>query len=96
MKDEPFNLLWVISDGSREYFEARRSRSGADWPHIFMPCGTKSPISHQWGIREWPTIFLLDRQGIIRYRGNENRLGGTPLEIAVKTLLAENSEAGTE
>ena len=58
-----------------------------DWPHIFMPFGTGSPLTQEWRINEWPTTFVLDQEGVIRYRGNEVDLGGGNLEEAVRSLL---------
>jgi len=60
-----------------------------DWPHIFMPCGTRSPAASQWRIGEWPTTFVLDEEGVIRFRGNEVALGGENLEQAVMSLIEE-------
>ena len=52
-----------------------------------MPWGTNSPAAQQWRIDEWPTTFVLDEQGLIRYRGNEVTLGGENLEEAVMSLF---------
>ncbi len=69
-------------------------RAEIDWPHVFMPCGTRSPTAVRWGIDEWPTIFVLDDLGVIRHRGNEDALGGEELGDAVRALLAEMEGAG--
>jgi len=87
LQGEPFTFLWLISDGSVEETRARLDRHGIDWPHMFMPFETRNPLSLQWGINEWPTTFVLDREGVIRFRGNEEALGGEKLEQAVMSLL---------
>ena len=87
LRDQPFTFLWLISDGSREQTRARLDVHGIDWPHLFMPFETRNPLSQQWGINEWPTTFILDREGVIRFRGNEEALGGEKLEQAVMSLL---------
>ncbi len=56
-----------------------------------MPCGTSSPAARQWHISEWPTIFVLDEQGYIRHRGNDEVLGGEVLGETVRALLGDGS-----
>ncbi len=46
-------------------------------------------ISDQWGVRGWPTIYVLDHNGVIRHKS----LRGKPLEAAIMALVAE-AEAG--
>ena len=45
-------------------------------------------ISKQWRVTAWPTTFLIDAEGVIRYRG----LRGESLDAAIETLLAEIGE----
>lgn len=89
MKDQPFTFFWVASDSDPEHFRTRLRMAGVDWPCLFLPCGISSPTPIQWRINEWPTIFLLDHKGTIRYVGNEEALDPVTLEGAVETLLAE-------
>ena len=30
--------------------------------------GTKGPISSEWNVKGWPTLYVLDPQGVIRYK----------------------------
>ena len=46
----------------------------------FRPQGAKD-----WNVRSWPAIYVLDRGGIIRYRG----VRGSALDQAVNALLQE-------
>ncbi len=87
LEGSPLTFLWLLSDGSREYARARLDQFEIDWPCIFMPWGTTGPVSREWGISEWPTTFIIDQQGIIRYRGNEVALGGDNLVNAVMSLV---------
>jgi len=45
-------------------------------------------ISQKWGVRGWPTLYLLDQQGVIRYKG----LRGKKMEEAIKKLIAEGKK----
>ena len=49
------------------------------------PNGPGGPISTKWNVRGWPTIYVLDNKGVIRYRG----VRGEAMDKAVDTLLAE-------
>ncbi|MFC1586702.1 PDZ domain-containing protein [Planctomycetota bacterium] len=70
-------------------------RSDISWPHIYMPGGTSSPAAYRWHISVWPTMYIMDDLGYIRYNGDENYLSPDVLEGAVETLLAE-MEGGPE
>ncbi len=49
------------------------------------PIGTRGQIPSQWGVRVWPTIYILDHKGVIRYKGPR----GEKMDQAVDTLLEE-------
>jgi hypothetical protein len=46
-------------------------------------------ISDNWGVRGWPTLYIIDHKGIIRHKG----LRGEPMEKALEALIKE-AEAG--
>ena len=52
-------------------------------PAIFD--GRSGPIAQAWNVQSWPTVFVLDRNGVIRARDSR----GGDLTDAVKALLAE-------
>ncbi len=63
---EPFALVGVNSDRERaEAAEAMRA-NGLVWPSFHD--GQGGPIARAWRIRGWPTIVLIDADGIIRFR----------------------------
>ena len=43
------------------------------------------PIASNWNVRGWPNAWVLDRQGVIRYRG----VRGRELDEAVDALARE-------
>jgi hypothetical protein len=47
----------------------------------------EGPTANLWNVRTWPTIYVLDRRGIIRHKWNESP-GAEPLEKAVADVLA--------
>jgi hypothetical protein len=53
------------------------------WPSFWD--GRDGPISTAWNVDSWPTTFVLDRKGVIRYRNV--RQG--EMAQAVEALLKE-------
>ena len=49
------------------------------------PSGTRGRIPSKWGVLGWPTIYILDHKGVIRYKGPR----GKKMDHAVDTLLEE-------
>jgi hypothetical protein len=52
---------------------------------------TSGPIAIQWNVSGWPTIYVLDDKGVIRFTG----VRGVAMDKAVDTLLAEISSEDT-
>jgi thiol-disulfide isomerase/thioredoxin len=65
LKDKPFALIGVYCDESRalEKFIAKESINWVNWID-----GKTGPISEHWRIQAFPTLFVLDRSGVIRHR----------------------------
>jgi|SRR5689334_15524730 len=85
---EPFALIGVNSDTDRDEIAKRSAKENVTWRSFWNgPTGTKGPISAAWNVRGWPTIYILDGQGVIRYRSE----GGREKEIdeVLEKLLAE-------
>jgi hypothetical protein len=71
--------------------DAQTLRDAIKAGEISWPCwhdgGTDGPITTHWGIISFPTIFVLDADGVIRHRD----LRGEELDRAVAALLAQNT-----
>jgi peroxiredoxin len=88
LKDEPFALVGVNSDDSPETLADALERENITWPSFFDGGSTNGPIATRWGVSGWPTIFVLDHEGIIRYRD----VRGERMDAAVDELLAGMAE----
>ena len=53
---------------------------------------TNGPIARAWNVSAWPTIYVLDHKGVIRYKNVREQA----LDKAVDTLLAEMGAAPGE
>jgi len=86
LKDKPFALLGVNSDKDKDVYFAGVRDNGITWRSFWNgPKGTTGPISTKWGVRGWPTIYVLDAKGVIRARN----VRGEAMDKAVDELLAE-------
>ena len=85
LKDEPFALLGVNSDRDKEKLKDVMKKENITWRSWWNGGSTSGPISTKWNVRGWPTIYVLDHKGVIRYRN----VRGEAMDKAVDTLLAE-------
>ncbi|MDG1874966.1 MAG: TlpA disulfide reductase family protein [Mariniblastus sp.] len=86
MADKPFVLLGVNSDRNLDIAKGAVESEGLSWRHFWNgPRGTAGPISEQWNVEGWPTFYLIDAEGIIRYK----QVVGEDIEIGIEKLMAE-------
>jgi hypothetical protein len=65
-KDQPFAVIGINSD-SGDDVAARIREQGPPWRNV-LDGGSRGPVSTQWHVRSWPTMVLLDQEGVIRAR----------------------------
>jgi peroxiredoxin len=85
LAEEKFTLLGINSDESPEKYAAAAKREDLTWPVMFDGGSTNGPIATKWGVRGWPTIYVIDAKGVIRFRD----VRGDQMDAAVDQLLAE-------
>lgn len=85
-KDQPFALIGVNSDANLPYVQARVRQEKITWRSFWNgPLGTSGPISSRWGVRSWPTLYVLDHEGVIRFVN----LRGQELEKTLALLIQQ-------
>ncbi|MBK8974647.1 MAG: hypothetical protein IPM29_01850 [Planctomycetes bacterium] len=90
LADKPFALIGVNSDKDKEKLKQRMQEEQITWRSFWNgPNGTTGPLSSAWGVRGWPTIYVLDHTGVIRFHG----VRGEAMNEAVATLLKEMETA---
>ena len=94
LESEPFALIGVNSDGDREELKSVLKEKNITWRSFWDGGSTQGPIATRWNVRAWPTIYVLDHEGVIRYKG----VRGEAMDKAVDQLLEEmkGSEAREE
>ncbi len=87
LKQKPFALLSINTDEDQETLRKSIESGEITW-RCWRDGGTGGPITTRWGVMHFPTIYLLDGDGVVRrtlYRGDS-------LDNAIEDLL-EESEA---
>lgn len=83
LSDKPFTLLGINSDKSRSALKKVLKDENITWPNIQGGSPGKNKIAKAWNVSGWPTIYILDHEGVIRHRDLRNE----PMEEAVMKLL---------
>ncbi len=84
-----FAILGINTDKDADYFRAQCVENGITWDNIFNG-DTKGGIPQAWGVSGYPTIYVLDGNGVIRAKGAR----GERLGVVVKELIAEMEGTG--
>lgn len=89
MAGKPFAIVGVNSDSNvKTATEACRKKNLTWRSFINEQEGTNPSISKDWRVTAWPTTYLIDADGIIRYRN----VRGDALDKAIERLMAEMNE----
>lgn len=88
LQNEPFALLGINSDGTAEQLRKILAEQGITWRQA-VDGDTSGPWATKWNVHGWPTIYVLDANGVIRYRDVRDE----EMSTAVDKLLAEAKAA---
>ena len=84
LKDKPFAMVSVSTDATVETLKKSIASGEITW-RCWYDGGITGPITTRWGVLSFPSIFVLDKAGIIRFKD----VRGAELDKAVATLLDE-------
>jgi len=82
---KPFALLGINSDANKEQLKEVMLKEEITWRSWFDGGNTSGPIATAWNVSGWPTTYVLDQKGVIRYKDVRERA----MDDAVDALLAE-------
>jgi len=92
MESKPFGLIGINFDESRETCKKTEQKNQMTW-RSFCDGLKNGPIGEQWNIRGLPTVYVLDSQGVIRYKNVFEK----EMDQAVDALVKESeSRAATK
>jgi hypothetical protein len=84
MAGKPFALIGVNSD-SKETVRKAIKEEDLTWRSFWDGGDTRGPIATKWAVTGWPTIYILDAKGVIRFKNRR----GEAMDAAIEELLAE-------
>src|SRR5207237_1088786 len=64
---KPFALLEVNSDSDPGEWKRVMKKEGYTW-RCWADGGKEGPIGRRWNVTHWPTVYVLDARGVIRYK----------------------------
>ena len=86
LENEPFALIGINTDANLEMLKTQLQKSEVTWRNVWegnLQPG-RGPISKAWNVRSFPTVFVIDAQGIVRAANH-----GEMMEQTVDKLLGE-------
>lgn len=87
LKNRPFQLLGINGDDNKEEVKRVIEKEQMLWPSWWDGGLNRNRIGERWQVNGYPTIYVLDHKGVIRYRFVG--VPGPALEDAVDKLLQE-------
>jgi thiol-disulfide isomerase/thioredoxin len=88
LKDKPFVLIGIDGDDDRERAKRAVKQERITW-RSWWNGGPTGPITAQYNVEGWPTVFVLDEHGVIRFK----QVVEKNLDEAVDALLKGISKA---
>jgi hypothetical protein len=87
LEGKPFALIGVNSDGSKEALKTVIEKEKMTW-RSFWDVSTSGPIATRWNLSGWPTLYVLDHNGVIRHKWMGSP-GDEALDKAIDELVKE-------
>jgi hypothetical protein len=85
LQSQPFALVGINSDkGGAEAVKKILKDREITWRQA-IDGSTSGPLATKWNVQSWPTIYVLDDKGVIRYKD----VRGEDMDKAVDELIAK-------
>lgn len=84
LENQPFALIGINSDGKADELKKLLVKNEITWRQA-VDESTSGKLATKWNVQGWPTIYVIDAQGVIRYRDARDEA----MDDAVTALLRE-------
>ena len=85
LEGKSFALIGINSDQNREKLKEVMRKEEITWRSWWDGGSTEGPIATRWNVHGWPTVYVVDAKGVIRYKNVREH----KLDEAVDALLKE-------
>ena len=93
LKGKPFAIIGVNSDEDLAKLKPRLLAESITWRSFWNgPEGTTGPIAKDWHVSGWPTVYVIDHDGVIRHKGHGGD-GGVEMEKVLRQCVAAAEKA---
>lgn len=86
MKDKPFTFVSISADDDKDELKEFIKKEPMPWTHWWN--GPDNPMLETWDVQYFPTIYVLDAKGVIRFKDVREK----DLDEAVERLVKEAEE----
>jgi thioredoxin-related protein len=80
---KPFALVGVNSDQNKEELKAAMAKEQITW-RSFWDQTTSGPIARKFKVHGWPTLYVIDHKGAMRYK-----FTGSPGDNVLDQVIAK-------
>jgi len=87
-QNDPFAMLGINTDEDKDAYRKKAAEKELNWRDVWAG-GAFGPIPSEWGVRIYPTNYVLDHEGRIRHKN----VHGDRLDKIVAGLIAEAKAA---
>ena len=88
LQGKPFALLGINSD-PKDRLKQVIKKENMTWRSWWDGGDTSGPIASKWNVQGWPTTYVLDPKGVIRYRDVREKEMDEAVDALLKELEAE-------
>ena len=81
-KDRPFAIVGINSDDNREKLKETITKETITWRSFWDGGSPSGPIANKWGVEGWPTVYLIDHEGVIL-----GQVGGPKMDEMIETAI---------
>ena len=92
LADKPFALLGVNSDRDKMELKKTMEKEQITWRSWWDGGSTGGPIASRWNVHGWPTVYVLDAKGVIRYKNVREKAMDKAVDQLLKELEAEQKK----
>ena len=94
LADKPFALIGINGDDDTPDLKEKNEKQEVTWRSFKNKRGDDDQaIADQWNVQAWPTLYLIDHQGIIR-RKWVGSPGDAVLDKEIDALVAAAEKEG--